>query len=184
MFVSTPYATGKDFAAVRLAYGNPNSPAPGNYSMTIILPDEGNSATDILGSFDHDSWAALQASFSSQTVDLKLPRFDIESDMDLNDVLKEIGIKSMFANADFSNMTEQAVYISLVKQVANISVDEAGTEAASVSVAAFDGAAPGGEAPTFIPFYADHPFIFAITENTTGAILFLGCYLPVFLRHG
>ena len=174
MFVSTPYATGKDFAAVRLDYGNPNSPTPGNYSMTIILPDEGKSATDVLGSFDHDSWAALQASFSSQTVDLKLPRFDVASGMELNDILKEMGITSMFANADFSNMTEQAVYISLVKQVANISVDESGTEAAAVSVAVFDGASP--EPPTFIPFHADHPFIFAITENTTGAILFLGCY--------
>jgi serpin B len=65
----------------------------------------------------------------------------------------------------------------MIKQVANSTVNEVGTEAAAVSVAAMDGASPGTpETPRFVEFYANRPFIFAITEQTTGAILFLGCY--------
>ena len=174
----TAYAKGLGYSAVRLPYGNPETGAIGNCAMTVILPDTGKSVNDILGSLEKDAWGNLQSSFSNEYVDLKLPRFDIKFDESLNDILASLGISTMFSPwADFSNMTEWDVFVSFVKQVANITVDERGTEAAAVTIAGMVGASsPDEQAPQFIQFYANRPFLFAITEKTTGAILFLGCY--------
>ena len=95
----------------------------------------------------------------------------------LNLLMETLGAETMFNTTDFSNMSEKPVYVDMIKQVANITVNEVGTEAAAVSVAAMDGASPGTpETHRFVEFYANRPIIFAITEQTTGAILFLGCY--------
>ena len=62
--------------------------------------------------------------------------------------------------------------------MANISVDEDGTEAAAVSYAdivAID-VPPGAEQPQYIEFNCNRPFVYAISDSRTGAILTLGCY--------
>ena len=146
--------------------------------MSIILPKTGKSVSSILSSLNGESWSDLQSSYKKEYVDLKLPKFDISLDKDMKDLLRSVGINKMFDDgAAFSKISRNPFKVSIIKQVANISVDEKGTEAAAVSFAV--GGATGDkddERPIFIDFHADHPFIFAITENTTGAILFLGCY--------
>ncbi|MBR0292508.1 MAG: serpin family protein, partial [Bacteroidales bacterium] len=111
-------------------------------------------------------------------VDLMIPRFETSSDLDINSILKKLGIRTAYDSikADFSNFSSAQLWIDTVKHIANISVDEKGTEAAAVTVAMMAGATPDAPKPQFIEFHADRPFIFAITEKTTGAILFLGCY--------
>ena len=172
-----PYTETSDYQAVNLFYGNSQTGA-GNYSMSVILPKAGKSVSGILSSLNGEGWSNLQRSFKGEYVDLKLPRFDISLDKDMKPLLKNIGIKTMFdGGADFSRMSDNALSVSMIKQVANISVDEKGTEAAAVSIAGVrETADKGEEGPEFINFHADHPFLFAITEKTTGAILFLGCY--------
>jgi len=76
--------------------------------------------------------------------------------------------------ADFKAMSNSALCLSFVKQDAIIKVDEEGTEAAAVSTA-------GIMATAFMPsqnivFHADRPFLYLITETSTGAILFAGKY--------
>ena len=171
------FADGADYKAVRLAYGDPWRESAGNYAMTVILPSEGIGSEEFLSGLSGSKWAEMQASFSGEYVDLKLPRFEADFDETLNEIIKTLGAETMFNTADFSNMSEKPVYVDMIKQVANITVNEVGTEAAAVSVATMEGASPGTpETPRFVEFYANRPFIFAITEQSTGAILFLGCY--------
>ena len=71
------------------------------------------------------------------------------------------------------------LYINAVLHKAKIKVDEQGSEAAAVTdvIIGWLGAGPNG--PSELPvakFYADRPFIYAITEVSTGAILFMGQY--------
>ena len=109
-------------------------------------------------------------------VDLWLPKFETKFHIDLNDILSEMGMASSFdaLKADFTAMSADAMCLSFVKQDAVIKVDEEGTEAAVVSSAGMlaTSAGPGDH----IVFHADHPFLYLITESSTGAVLFAGKY--------
>ena len=94
-------------------------------------------------------------------------------------LLKGLGIKTIFsAGANFSNMTNQpGVYIGMIQQKANASVDESGIEAASVTVAGMMLGSSGHEREIKpIQLYCDRPFIFAISEKSSGTMLHLGVY--------
>ena len=66
--------------------------------------------------------------------------------------------------------------LSDVKQKATIRVDETGTEAAAVTEAGIWAGSTGVGAESVFRFHADHPFLFLITESSTGAILSAGAY--------
>jgi serpin B len=103
-----------------------------------------------------------------------LPRFEFESSFDLTETLAEMGMRDAFdrERADFSEMTEVELFISLVLHKAFVAVDEEGTEAAAATAVlmALTGAPPQ---PT-VEFRADHPFLFFIQHRDTATILFLG----------
>ncbi|MBR5735870.1 MAG: serpin family protein [Bacteroidales bacterium] len=167
-----PYYEYEDFQAVRLAYGNRT------YSMMVLLPKEGKNISDVIAALKAADWNSFMNNWSTwDEVDLWLPKFEIEKyEIKLNDILSAMGIHSAFsANlADFSAMTSYPAYLSFVKQDAAIKVDEEGTEAAAVSIA---GMTLGAALPIKeIVFHADHPFLYLITEASTGAILFAGRY--------
>jgi serpin B len=107
-------------------------------------------------------------------VDLTLPRFKIETKSNLNSALAGMGMPLAFdpSRADFSGMTTQAqLYIERVVHQANIAVDEKGTEAtAATAVVMAQSAVPG----QLVTLHVDRPFIFAVRDTNTGAILFLG----------
>lgn len=176
-YIRTQYARGSNFSMVSLPYGE-ELRYPGQFEMSFLLPDDGISVEKVLSGLDGKAWADIHAALSKELVDLMIPRFETSSDLDINSILKKLGIRTAYDSikADFSNFSSAQLWIDTVKHIANISVDEKGTEAAAVTVAMMAGATPDAPEPQFIEFHADRPFIFAITEKTTGAILFLGCY--------
>ena len=153
------------------------------YFMYILLPDQ-NDLDGLLDKLQSVSWSDIQKSFKTDAeVYVKLPKFDIENKFNLSDALKAMGIQRAFqaGPAQFDRMftrTDYFYWISSVIQKARISVSEWGTEAAAVTVVALDGAtsAGPGQEPKRVYFYADHPFVFAIGESTSGTILFEGTY--------
>lgn len=155
--------------AVRLPFGNEA------YSMVVILPAEGKTLSDVTESLDSESWAKFRSSLVPCDVDLWLPKFETKYHIDLNGVLSAMGMPSAFSpkSADFSAMSKEDINLSLVQQDAIIKVDEAGAEAAAVSLAGFVMAAAPGQ---HVVFHADKPFLYLITESSTGAILFAGKY--------
>ena len=170
----TEYTSNDDYATISLPYGK-----NGNWRMYVLLPNEGKSIDDVMCGINNTSWEKNVAKMYGMTVDVKLPKFKIESEMDLNNVLKVLGATTMFnKNADFSLMTKDAtqLFVDLIKQKATIEVSEEGTEASAVTInMMFTSTGEGGEVE--IPqFYANRPFIYLIQEASSGAIFFMGTY--------
>lgn len=153
--------------AVCLPYGN------GAYSMMVILPAEGKTLSDVTNYLEMSTWEDFQRRMVMCDVDLKLPKFETKFEITLNDILSAMGMPSAFdpMKADFKAMSDAAMCLSVVKQKAAIKVDEEGTEAAVVSMTGMAMAAYPGD---YIVFHADRPFLYLITESSTGAILFAG----------
>lgn len=157
------------FQAVRLPYGN------GVFSMYVILPAEGKTISDVTGFISGENWKEFLRSMVMCDVDLWLPKFETNFEISLNKLLSDMGMPSSFiaGKADFTAMSNSAMCLSFVKQKAAIKVDEDGTEAAVVSITGMETAAAPGQ---HVVFHADHPFLYMITETTSGAILFAGKY--------
>lgn len=164
------YMDNADFAAVNLPYGN------GSYSMTVILPNRGKSIDEVMAGLDAKKVSELGRSMDECVVDLKLPRFTISQETSLNDIISKLGAPTMFTSgADFSNFASGNLSISKMLQKAKIEVSEEGTKASAVTMAMVAMMALRPE-PRKVEFHANRPFIYMITEQSTGAILFMGQY--------
>lgn len=150
----------------------------GSYQMTVILPAEGKTTTELLGLLGDGLFDRIRQSWKGTDVRLSIPEFEVSSEIGLKDILKAMGMKKAFDGADFSRMTDADIYVEDIFQKAKINVDEKGTEAAAVSVAELPVSSPG--TPEVIPdpviFTADRPFVYIVSERSTGAILFVGVF--------
>lgn len=164
------YMKNEDVEAIKLPYGE------GEMDMQIYLPDEEEDMTEFVSTTMPEKWATWQDKFAKRKGMLTLPKFTLEDDIVLNDVLQELGIETAFsAEARFPHLVEEssALAISEVKQKTYIDVDETGTEAAAAtSVEIVETSLEIDEEP--FTMQVDRPFIFAITDTETDAILFLG----------
>jgi len=142
-------------------------------SMIVLLPSEGE--MDYLEkNLDNQNFSDWKSNLRMQEVDVYLPKFKFETKYLMGNVLKEMGMATAFSGgADFSGMTGQRdLFISEVIHQAFVEVNEEGTEAAAATAVIM---AITAVEPYQIPeFKANHPFIFAIQENETGSILFIG----------
>ncbi|MBL8191000.1 MAG: serpin family protein [Acidobacteria bacterium] len=165
-----PYFKGDNFQAVSLPYGQ------GGASLYLFLPAEGVSLNNFLGGVTFQNWQQWMGSFRNAPGDVKLPRFKMEYSRDLNNPLKTLGMEVAFAQgkADFSGMREQNdLFISQVKHKAILEVNEEGSEAAAATSVGMSTTSMRRE-PERFNFVADRPFLLAIRDQQTGAILFLG----------
>ena len=165
------YGRNDVFQTVRLPYGN------SAFSMYVLLPLKGYKVVDVISWLQKADWDKFRSSVSSYEVDLRLPRFETKYHIKLNDILSAMGMPSSFdpAKADFLGMSQYALCLSFVQQDAVIKVDEEGTEAAAISSAGMMKNTSIGPSET-VSFHADHPFLYLITEASSGAILFAGSY--------
>lgn len=159
------YAENDLYQAIRLPYGN------GAYEMTVFLPREDKTVGDVLDTLNGSNW---QFDSWPTEVDLKLPRFETDTNQNLVKTMSDLGMPTAFGEyADFPHFCNVPVYISNMFQVAKIKLDEEGTEAAAVTVIQID--ATGMPSPPK-PFHANRPFLYIISEQSTGAIFFIGQY--------
>ena len=151
------------YQAVQLPYGNMA------YQMTVILPREGKTIADVIEKMDGKGWVQ---GFSSYLVDLKLPRFETDTDLGLNSIMSALGMPTAFDRscAEFPNFCNTDTYIGMMRQSAKIKVNEKGTEAAAVTIIGIETTSIPREAK----FYANRPFLYIISEQSTGAIFFIG----------
>ena len=172
---ATEYTSNDVYATIGLPYGHGS-----NWRMYVLLPHEGMTVNDVLGGLNNSSWNDNLSKMEGMAVDVKLPKFKTESEMELNGVLKALGASTMFGlTADFSPMTKDAtqLFIDLIKQKATIEVSEEGTEASAVTINMMCTSNGDGDEGTPIPlFHANRPFIYLIQEATSGAIFFMGTY--------
>ena len=154
------------YQAIRLPYGNMG------YAMEVFLPREGKTLDDLVAKLNGGNW---QFKGKTQLVDLKLPRFETDTEVDLKPIMTALGMPSAFdpANAEFPYFCNTSVFIDLMKQVAKIKLDEEGTEAAAVTIIGYKETAVMN--PT--TFHANRPFLYIISEQSTGAIFFIGQFM-------
>jgi len=157
------------FQALQLPYvGN-------ELDMLVVLP-----TTYDLASFESSLTPSLFSTITSNLatadVDVQLPKFQLNETYDLVKPLEALGIETAFSlAADFSGISNTPMMISDVVQKSFINVNETGTTAAAatgvVGITAVSTPTPD---PNLVSFDADHPFVFAIYDNATNTILFLG----------
>lgn len=167
------YSANDVWATVRLPYGN------GSYSMYVLLPHKGKSIEDMMAVLNAQTWESEKNSMRSNTVDLKLPKFETETDINLIDIMKSLGMEKAFeaSQAEFGEMftkTNGNVHLGLLKQKSKIIVNEDGTEAAAVTIGGMVDSAGPPELPQIIEFHADRPFVYLIQEMSSNAIFFIG----------
>jgi serpin B len=149
-------------------------------SMLILLPDE----VDGLPALERSLTAAnlekwIESLGYAEEVIVSLPRFNITQQFELSSELKKLGMKAAFdaSDADFSGIAgDKSLVVSAAIHKAYIDLDENGTEAAAATAVVMMPTAipPMRNPPPPIVFTADHPFLFLIRENASGAILFMG----------
>ena len=148
------------------------------YQMIVLLPKEGKTVQDVAQSLMADSWEKMYDQMKRITVDVKLPRFESSSEVNLTRVISALMPNAFdMKKADFSNLFDWKSYIAMIKQTGRIKVDETGTEASVVT--ALQGRIMGLDLapPEVIYFHATHPFLYFIREWSTGAIFFVGQYM-------
>ena len=163
--VRADYAAGDDWQAVELPY-------VGGASMVVIVPDRDRFA-EVEGLLTGEFLESLSAGLSDHDVDLRLPRWESESSLDLVPPLKGLGVEQIFdpEMADLTGIADiRPLYVTGVFHDANITVDEVGTEAAAATAVVV------GEvsAPPPATLTVDRPFIYLIRDDAHGEILFLG----------
>ncbi|WP_167619790.1 serpin family protein [Maribellus sediminis] len=163
------YTANELFSAVKLPYGN------GQYQMVVMRPEDGYTSNDLVKELSMEKWTEWSSQFSGpQKVQVTMPRFKFGFKSQLNNILEQMGMEQAFtSNADFSKISDEKLYISEVIHKTYIDVNETGTEAAAVTAIVFE-VTSAGPGPEKIYFTVDKPFVFAITEEDTGAILFIG----------
>jgi serpin B len=164
------------YRAVRLSYEVPE------LGLIIVLPDDVEGVGAVarrLGANElAELFAGLRDGQSRKPVALTLPRFKAGYKADLTAPFRQAGIVKAFdpKSADFSGMTggpagQGQFHIGEIVHRAVIEVAEESTEAAAATAI---GVRSASVAPAPVPFRVDHPFLFYLVDDTTGAILFQG----------
>jgi len=159
-------AVTEDFSAVELPYKNEK------FSMFLFLPSEASSVDELVAQLDGETWNIWLEKFTEfEDFTVQMPKFKFEYERSMADDLKEMGLEVAFTDeADFSGISPIDLLISDVIHKTYINVNEEGTEAAAVTAIVFETTSIGP--PSFIRL--DRPYLFAITENSSKSILFIG----------
>lgn len=164
---------GSNFTAVINSFENDGG------LMYFILPNEGETVDDVLSSDEYLDFVFIRNprqdfDYYDAIVHQRIPKFDISSDVSLNQALKNLGIEKVFTgNGDFSNLISEKYPVSVdkVQHAARIKIDEEGCEAAAYVDLGLVGEAP--PPPEEVYFTADRPFIIVIKTDTNQP-LFMG----------
>ena len=154
------------FGAVELPYKNKK------FSMFLFLPSEGSSLEKLAGMLDGQTWKAWLEEFAErEKFTVTMPKFKFEYERSLAEDLKSMGLEVAFTDmADFSGISPVDLLISDVIHKTYIDVNEEGTEAAAVTAIVFETTSIGPANGIRL----DRPYLFAITENSSKSILFIG----------
>lgn len=157
------YAKGDDWQALAVPMRG------GALELVVILPDDfaafepGLDASTLDDVFD---------ALTPMIVDAKLPRFELEAQLELTNELRDLGMNAPFDDSRSFNdiLTDLGVITAVVHQTV-IKVDEKGTEAAAATGIVIEKTSTPEPGAAIV---VDRPFVLAIRDQPTGTLLFLG----------
>ncbi len=147
------------------------------YSFVGLLPNEGEDIYELVNALDGDKWLNIMESKTNEEVQAGIPEFTYDTEMDLTDSLKALGVTDLFSVglADLSGVgecTDGNLYCSYIKQKAFIEVDRNGTKAAAITWGDLKCGSAAPSEPKIV--ILDRPFVYAIVDNATSIPLFIG----------
>ena len=153
-------------------------------SMVVLLPMSHDGLEKIESKLSGDKLSRWIGQMKRRSVRQYIPKFRAETEYSLHteedSPLRDLGMRSVFTvAADLSGISESdPLKVSSVRHRAFVEVNETGTEAAAVTVVAPKETSVKPKRRQTIPFYptfkAERPFLFAIRDNSTGTLLFVG----------
>ncbi|MCR6712002.1 MAG: serpin family protein [Demequina sp.] len=161
--LDVPFVNGDDFVAASLPY-------VGDLEMVVVVPTDG--AFDAVESrLSQDFLDQFDASKADGNVDVQLPKFDVESKLDLRDAIENgLEVNGLFGVEGLDGIAPRLAVDSAV-HATHVIVDEDGTEAgAATAIGLTLTSAPIVNAE----LHADKPFFYVIRNPETGAVLFVG----------
>lgn len=156
------------------------------YAFVALLPKEGVTVAEYVESLTGEHLAELLANPQDIKVYTRIPKFETEYDVNLNDILVQMGMEDAFDEdrADFSAMADLPVdrnlYINNVIHKTFISVDEKGTKAGAATVvemADTTSAVMDPEEPKRV--YLDRPFVYLLIDCENNEPIFIGTMMDM-----
>ena len=148
------------FQWVSLPFGNRS------FSMNILLPKKEENLEDVISEAE---WGTTSDT-KYISVNIAMPRFKMEVKKELKDILQRMGITKIFGNGSLPKISD-GLFVSFLQQNAYLEIEESGVEASNVTSS---GSVPTAPEITYAEMNLNRPFVFAICENSTNAVLFMG----------
>ena len=157
------YYWGSNFSAVQLSLSKG--------SMWLILPDEGVTVEEVIADGEYLAMTQAPGEWENKKtikINLSLPKFDISSQTDLIEGMKELGITDVFDKdvSDFSSMTDEAdLFVGKIDHAARVAIDEEGVIAAAYTVVEITCGIAPLPSQNEIDFVLDRPFMFLVSTS-------------------
>ena len=138
-------------------------------SAIIILPSEGTDINKFIDSLSisNEEYTKIIKGLKSAKVNIQLPKFELDFNENLNEILKDLGMYNAFSasDADFTGLRKlSGLFINRVIHKSYIKVFEDGCEAAAVTVVdVTDGALPQIE--KIREMKVNRPFLFLLKNS-------------------
>ena len=156
----------------------------GRYAFVALLPDKGISILDYVKGLDGQQLKALLDNPTSVSVAVTMPKFESEMEVDLREVLKEMGMVLPFdgAQADFTDLgtsPEGNLFINQVFHKAYLEVQETGTRGGAATAVEIncEGAFQEPEDQKVVTL--DRPFVYLVVDTSSMLPVFMGTVLSV-----
>ncbi len=164
------YLETDQFQAVSLPYGSES------LSFEVILPKPGADLSTVAAQLDASTWQGWMNQMRSRPGTIQLPKFQFEYEANLIPALQALGMGLAFepGKADFSGLTEIEAFINQVRHKTFIEVNEEGTEAAASTAIGIMPTSIAMPPEDSFEMVVDRPFVAAIRDRNTGALLFVG----------
>lgn len=166
----------ENFSMVSIPFGRGDA-----WHMHVLLPKDTKNVADVLQSLDNASWQNTLRGMRPRDIDLKMPRFTTNTTRDMIPILKNCGIRQIFTNnsqlSKICKKKDRSLTITDMMQKVIFGVDEDGVKMATITET-YTGETSVG--PLGLGnkgwFYADSPFVYIISEASSGVILTMGVY--------
>lgn len=170
----TQYIKTENAEGVRLFYNDYRQ------SFVALRPTDGKSIHEFAAAFEKDTLKNALSAAEMRDVDLSMPKFEQEDEIDMSDLLRDMELGIIFDQnqADFSKMGTMngyPLFVSKVIQKSAVRVDERGTEAAVATEVEMDTAAlPMENQKGPVKLVLDSPYAYFIMDSESGIPLFMG----------
>jgi len=171
-----PYYENEDIQVLHLPFVRGGKNKQPYLECVLVLPKQKNGLKKLEPNLSWETLHDWLKSASPQLVDVQVPKFCFSKRLNLNDSLKQLGMKDAFTyQANFSKMNGMKdLFLNRFLHETYFSFHENGVIAASASTSHIGVISPPPPSEKAIPFIADRPFLFFLIDHHTHTILFMG----------